>query len=142
MLLSTPSPQPDPLTTNPAQLQGSGRAGWGGDCTTAHLPVDYPRQRPEGLRSPGNPRKPPPHLLGSKPLVPRSQESHIGSRRARSREHMALLLWPRLGGIRSSPATEHSTRDVGIPALPHLHPPRAFPSDPSSSPVHGGLIIY
>jgi hypothetical protein len=58
MLLSTPSPQPDPLTTNPAQLQGSGRAGWGGTAlqricrwiTPGSVPRDY-----GALGTPGSP---------------------------------------------------------------------------------------
>lgn len=70
--------------------------------------------------------KPPPHLRGSEPRIPRVQKSQMGSRRARSLEHMALLLRPNLSGIGSPPQPPSiQTATRGSPPLP---PPTGFPS--------------
>lgn len=85
------------------------------DCALQHLERDC-----------GSGGKTPPHLRGSEPRVPRVQESQMGSRRAGNLEHMALLLRPILGGIRSPPqplSIQTATR--GSPPLP---PPTGFPA--------------
>lgn len=98
-------------------------------------PARLPR-RPEplsaGLRAAG-PGKPPPHLRGSEPRIPKAQQSQMASGRARSPEHMAPLLRPNLGGIRCPPQSRQiPMAKRGSPPLP---PPTGFPARPIIQPL-------